>query len=413
MSLKKAALKKYRIRVFIGSLLMIGGTGGIFGNCTGVLFSAIIKDMGFSSQSLSLYYTIKTLVAGFSITLLTKLYMKTEKLKAFCIFFSVLFALSYGCMYFYTVPYYWYISGFVAGLAGIVSSIQPYILKNWFGLKMTKYIGPSYMMTGVFSMIYNPILSAIITKVGWRNAALISGVIGLSFMTVAAFLLIKKPQDVGLDPDEIEPWEIKTTDTHDEISHIMANHRYPLRKYRYVFFCIIGGSMGYQMATYIPQYTNLLGYELAFGALLSSVIMFGNLGSKFFIGMVNEKIGVRQGYTLYTAIVLAGLVIFLVFGTTQILMMLAALLMGFSYAIGATAWSALAMEEFDRYNFEIPYSKLVMTSNIYFSVIIYLLGLFYDISGNFRIDFIMSIGLCSLSFLLLLFGKRKKNKKAE
>ena len=48
----------YAWLILIAAICIQGGIIGILVNCTGVIFSAIIKDLGFRSGDLSIYYTI-------------------------------------------------------------------------------------------------------------------------------------------------------------------------------------------------------------------------------------------------------------------------------------------------------------------------------------------------------------------
>ncbi|MBO5491757.1 MAG: hypothetical protein J5974_00345 [Pyramidobacter sp.] len=55
-------------KVVIAAMGVLGGAMGVIINTNGILFAAVIRDMGFRAGDLSVYYTILYLVSALSVT---------------------------------------------------------------------------------------------------------------------------------------------------------------------------------------------------------------------------------------------------------------------------------------------------------------------------------------------------------
>ena len=65
----------YAWLILIAAICIQGGIIGVMVNCTGVIFSAIIEDLGFRSGDLSIYYTIRAFLQAAACGITTKLFL--------------------------------------------------------------------------------------------------------------------------------------------------------------------------------------------------------------------------------------------------------------------------------------------------------------------------------------------------
>ena len=86
--------------VVVALLALQGGFIGMLVNCTGILLSAVMADMGFTAGKISLYYTVRALAQAATVGFTAKCFFeKNQKLTISVM--GVLSGLSFILMYFY------------------------------------------------------------------------------------------------------------------------------------------------------------------------------------------------------------------------------------------------------------------------------------------------------------------------
>ena len=119
--------------IFIVCLGIMGGLVGVLLNCTGIIFAEIIKEFGFRSGDLSIYYTIRSLTRAAALGVVSGWFFRKGQSKKVLIGITTLTCLAYMSMGLYTQLWQWYISAFVVGVGtsftGMALSV---VLANWF-----------------------------------------------------------------------------------------------------------------------------------------------------------------------------------------------------------------------------------------------------------------------------------------
>ena len=62
--------------IFVVCLGIMGGLVGILLNCTGIIFTEIIKEFGFRTGDLSIYYSIRSMVRALALGAVSGLFFK-------------------------------------------------------------------------------------------------------------------------------------------------------------------------------------------------------------------------------------------------------------------------------------------------------------------------------------------------
>lgn len=197
-------IKRFKLHrawgVLLGCMLLTASAVGMLTNSTGLFFTAIIKDLGFSGASLSLHYSIATLASALSVPFATKLFLRW-KIRPFMTLYSLLLPLSYLVMAVYTKPYQWYISAIPKGIViGVSLVVMSSVIKNWFTDRSGTALGICLSSSGVVSMILNPVIAGAIERYGWRTTVFVLSLIALAVMQLSSLLLAKQPSDVGMEP---------------------------------------------------------------------------------------------------------------------------------------------------------------------------------------------------------------------
>lgn len=164
--------------VVVALLALQGGFIGMLVNCTGILLSAVMADMGFTAGKISLYYTVRALAQAATVGFTAKCFFeKNQKLTISVM--GVLSGLSFILMYFYNDLWQWYISGALNGVGmSCVLVVIPVVINNWFKKKNGLIIG---IFKGVLRFVCNGFRPGSLKMdfaYGWRKAAVILCVTG-------------------------------------------------------------------------------------------------------------------------------------------------------------------------------------------------------------------------------------------
>lgn len=386
--------------VFAGCMLMYGALMGILFNCTGVLIAGIREAEGYTSASLSGFYTLRGLMTAIAVLFTAKI-MQKFPIRPVIICVGVGAGLAYILMYFYTAPWMWNISGVLIGLVTSLSFLLPSsVIRAWFVKKRGTFLGIFTVLSGALGATLNPVISAFIENHGWRQAALLMGFSAMGVILLSAFMIVRSPADVG---------ELPYGGTEADLRQAAKKHpgKVPLsiRSYVFIFFAVSVGNMAIQANSYIPQYSNSLGYPLMMGATMTSAIMIGNISAKLLFGIVSDFLGVWRSIQIFFGLLCAAFLGLTFFGNSLAIMYLASYLLGFAYTSGI-GLSLVCMELFPGEQYEIQYSRVSMIGSLLSSFVPYAIGYVFDATGSFRTIFLSFAAALVFSICLIALRRR-------
>ena len=396
--------------VFIGSILIIAFGMGLMMNCRGVIFSAVISDLGFRSGDLSVYYTIQTLACALSVGLTSKFYLEKNS-KLVMLVLIGLVCTTTGLMGFYNHLWQWYISAIFNGIGGgSVMMVIGITLNNWFRLYNGTVVGIAMASSGVSGAIFNPICSKLIMTMGWRKTVIIIAAIGLSISVVAIiFMLESSPEKVGKKPfGEGAQGSARPVSGKEAKEFFTPKYIFPFTTLALVLFMAIS-PINNQLAVYSTG----LGYSLTVGAAVTSCSMIGNVVGKVSLGALTDKLGIYRAVNIIQVIVLISLVLFLVGKSNQYFLYAAALLYGTIFSVSTTMPPLLFL---DLYGVK-EYRSRVSTNQMLYGIIMALLSsalpYIYDFTGTYDVVFIAGI-VCSVASMVMFnslckFSQKRKN----
>ncbi len=400
-------MRKNRVwLVFLGCMFFYGALMGVQYNCSGVLISGIMSAEGYSSSSLSGFFTLRNTFQAVAM-LFTAQFLRRYDIRLVSFAAGAASAASLLLMVLYHSPRMWLLSGFLAGMGNSLSMLLPTsVINAWFTKRKGTFLGFVTMLSGVLGMLLNPVVSHYIRVHGWRSAAVLLGCLSLGLHLLASLLLAKRPEDVGAEPYGGFDPEIKLSDVRTNTRLLDGGITlHELKVYLFILLSVSMTSKGIQMASYIPQYSTSLGYPLEVGGRLTSAIMIGNFSAKFLFGIICDWLGAWRSTQVFLAII--GLSFFLLsaFGGVIPVMYLACVLLGFSYMSGL-ALSMVAVELFDREHFETQFSRNSMFSTLVTIPLPYLISKVFDMTGSFRLIFLTFAFLLWLGILLISLRHR-------
>ena len=386
--------------VFIGCMLYYGALMGVLYNCAGVLISGIMSEEGYTSASLSGYYTARNFVQSIAMLFTAQLFRKMN-IKVISLGVGLFTSFAFILMPLYTSPKMWLLSGILSGIGTSLSMLLPTTVINyWFVKKKGTFLGIVTMLSGILGMVLNPIVSRYITANGWRKGALLLGGLSLAINITATLLIVKRPEDVGAlpygsDGTETSHYEVKARSLGTEKITLAE-----LGTYLFILFTVSMTGKGIQMTSYIPQYSTSLGYALEVGGSLTSAIMIGNFTAKFLYGIVCDWLGAWKSVQVFLMIIGTSFVLLSAFGGILPVMYVACVLLGFSYMSGI-GLSMVSVELFDRDKFETQYSRNTMFGALVTTPLPYLVSYVFDRTGSFRMIFIAYAFMMFLGVVLI------------
>lgn len=388
--------------VLAGCMLFYGAMMGILFNCAGVLINSIIQTEGYTSSSISSYYTLRGLVSTIAMIFTAKLLTKVN-IKLMAVIVGLTGSLSFLLMSVYTQPWQWAISGILHGIASSLTMLLPTsVIRVWFVKNRGTFMGAYMMLSGVIGAIFNPIAGRLILSIGWRKTAVILAAIAFSIVFTGAMLIVRKPSDVGALPYGGE----EETASANNASSVKDKHvPFKLGTYLYIFCSITIAGLAIQMVSYIPQYASSLGYDTMIGARMTSILMIGNTSSKLLFGLCSDYVGLWRSVQIFLGLIGTGTLILIVGSGVPALLYAGALLLGFGYMNGV-ANSLVSAEIFDPDQFEIHYSRISMFSGLSTAIFPTITSGVFDSTGSFKPVFaVLTVWLFAA---ILLVSLRKK-----
>ena len=395
--------------IFIVCLGIMGGLVGILLNCTGIIFTEIIKEFGFRTGDLSIYYSIRSLVRAMALGTVSGLFFKKNSKKVL-ISITVVTCMAYMSMGLYTQLWQWYVSAVFIGIGtsytGMAISV---LLANWFHTKKGLVMGLAMSASGVLGAVVSPLCSTLIESIGWRGACVVMGLLTMVVVCLpAALFLVLTPEEIGMEP---YGWsENSVENAKNEIAKV--NYTVP----GFIFPVCVGiiclATLIGAVLNQLPLYSAQLGYGVATGAMITSFAMWGNVLGKLLTGWLADKVGPYKALTVTFVMVMVSMAMFMLCGHSEYLLYIAALLLGTVYAVDANVPPLLFMDVYGA-----DYTKHLKN----FQTIGFALGTFsssllpyiYDFTGSYNVIFVLGIVWLSISLAMTWWLKgwvsKKKN----
>ena len=338
-------------KVVIAAMGVLGGAMGVIINTNGILFAAVIRDMGFRAGDLSVYYTILYLVSALSVTFTSRWFF-TARHRAVMAALGTLYTAPFAAMCLYSRLWHWYAAAAVSGFgySCMLVSVTT-TLNNWFAARRGMVAGVALSASGVTGALLAPVFARCIQAFGWRPTALLIG--ALAFMLIVpagAFWLIPDPSECGC-----RPWgEAPAAESEAP--------RTSLSVPGYVFvLCMIalaGTNALFQFNLQLPLFARSLGWSLAAGAALTSCSMIGNIAGKVVLGMAIDALGVYRAAVLLAGAMASAFVLFQTFPGFFPALCLGGVLFGGCYSVGSMLLPQLALAIWGRQAYRPYVSRL-------------------------------------------------------
>ncbi len=243
-----------------------------------------------------------------------------------------------------------------------------------------------------------PIAATLIAAYGWRTALAIMAGVGLGLLLVAASMLVRDPESVGLFPDgDDEPPSSEAEDEAFTPSEAMRSRTYWMLWAMYsttflvVFVPFVHGS----------AFAVELGISKITAATVISSIGIGGLIGRLGVGAWSDRIDRRRAVVYALALVTAS---FIGLASANDLTVLypSALAFGFGYGGAVSVFPALVGDYFGRAHAGAIVGRMFATAGTGAAIGPYVAALIFDATNSYRMAFVVSAVLNAIAFVLAL-----------
>ena len=383
-------------------------------SCASLFIKPITEDLGIARSAYTLVNTISTLLGVFLAPLAGKL-MSSRHMHKILITCIAGVSISYGMFSVATsLPVFYLIAVFV-GVFAAGSTMIPIsvVITNWFQKQRGLATSIAMAGSGIGGAILSPVIGRLITSYGWRHTYIvIAAVMFCVLVPVAVFIIRQKPADKGLQPYGYgEGASAKKT-----VAAAEWNVTLKELKGQPLFWAFIAGvtliSLTGAIISHIPSAVMDAGYSTAKAASITSIYMAIAVPGKLLLGHIFDKYGSKAGILFgNTAFFLS--VTALLFISAEPMLYLMAVLFGFGTCIGTVSVSVLTSKLFGSKNYAETFGFVSMFSNAGFAFGVPLIAVVYDVTGTYKIAWILVAVLALLMTALLLYSAAQCRKHVE
>ena len=376
--------------VFIGALFAYG-----------VFFNELQTEYGWSRATISGASSLAFLLMGAVGVLAGRLNDRIGP-KILIVVSGISFGLGYLLMSRLQAPWQLYL--FYGGLVGIGLCTHDVVtlstIARWFVKRRGMMTGIVKVGTGAGQLLVPLIASVLIAAYGWRNACAILGAVVLVVVVVFAQFMRRDPQDMGLLPDGVfaNAGGDRTGSKEEGIRLWDAVRMIPFwimsLTWFALFFCLM------TIIVHIVPHARDLGLAPATAAGVLSMIGGVSMTGRFVMGAAVDRIGGKRSLTICFIILICGL-IFLQLATKAWMLFIAAGIYGFAHGGLFTVVSPTMAELFGTGSHGVLYGIVLFSGSIGGSLGPLLAGRIFDVTGSYRLVFIILTGLAVAGLILV------------
>lgn len=368
--------------VLLGACLYYMGLGGFLFNSQSTVLAAVRSLYSFPMTKMSVYTTAGYATQIFASVLLGSVIFKlSQPMKKY--YFAgmyIISALGLVILALFAQTPLFYISRVMVALGvSTVSIIIPYIINQWITVNPSSAVGLASACAGLGGVVSNPLAAFLFEKYSTQKGIILLVVIALCIMVPAIYLMFRKPvpERPATNPKAV------------------ADSGETFKKSTSVFLLVMIIVAGARLPSLFPSYLSMFatgnGFSTSFAATLSSILMVGNVTSKFFYGVLIDKIGAPKATMVLQCCVIAGTLIFIFLPDSAIAMCIGTLSFGMMAALSNMGINRLTMAAFG-YEGTRKYQGLLLSmSNAVVAVSSPMVGIMYDRTGSFISFFILII----------------------
>jgi MFS family permease len=388
--------------------------------CNGIIMQATVNfygpvatELGVGIGKLTIYVTIMSLTMALLYPVVGNFLEKY--LKPILLFGGVIQYVALALMgTFHSVYQFWF-TGLLLGIGSSITMVMavPILINMWFVEKRGLALGLAFSFNGIAAAVFSMVAGYGITLWGWRTAYFVLAICGLITYIPAILLLIKTPQQKGVQPYGAvaiseSVGEISSTNNGMTLSQALKHPAFYC-----MLLCAAVLAAASSEATQVSAFsTGHFGLSVEAAAGIVAIYSIGNMIGNVIMGTIDDKIG--HGKTLILAIgsTIAVQAILLTITKGSALLTPAVFVLGFVLTIYSVLLPGMASEIFGEKDYSRIWAYIMSAGSICGAIIIPTYGTIFDKTGSYSGVFVLVAVLsiiCVISGIAALKLAKKQN----
>lgn len=401
--------------VLVGLALIVGFTKSGISSAGGLFLTPVTKDLGIGMGSLSLYFSISSIVTMIFLPIAGKMMGKFD-IRVLLIVAVILQAGSFAMFGLMNSVWGWYLFSIPMAIGSIflTQMAAPVLINNWFKKHNGLAIGVTVAAAGILGAILQPMAGNLIDSNGWRYTYIFLGVLVMAVVIPTVILTIRMaPQQKGLQAlgaDEVK--EATTTQTEVKgISAAVARKSSAFYALLLFFFFITSiGSFG----QYVAPFAMKIGYDVTFAGSAMGGWSIGVMIGALVFGILTDKIGARNTAIFAMALGLVPVGLLTTVPENPIVFNISIGIFGFVVSSIGTLGPLLTTALFGTKEYAQIYSSAVIGLAIAGNVALPAYGFIAELTGSYT-SILYAVGIMliiNIGLLIIAFNGKKKLEKA-
>lgn len=281
---------------------------------------------------------------------------------------------------------------------------------RWFIKRRGMMSGIVKVGTGSGQLLVPLIATGLIAVYGWRRSYLIIGVLTLMILIPAAQVLRRDPMGIGLLPDggSCDPCDAGVEERSMSLraaAHSSQFWTICVAEF-VIFFCLL------TVVVHIIPHATDLGLPPASAAGVLSTIGGVSMVGRVVMGATNDRIGGKRSLIICFVVLLCGLFLLLIAKQPWMLFFFAAIY-GFAHGGFFTVISPTVAELFGTSSHGLLFGIVLFTGTLGGAIGPLIAGHTFDVTGSYRIIFILLTGLAVIGFALITLLRTQRGAGAQ
>ena len=294
-------------------------------------------------------------------------------------------------------------AGFSCGSVPVLSTIP-----RWFTKKRGLALGITATGFSLGAMIWAPLTQWIISSYGWQQAYVVLGLITLITIIPLAQFMKHSPQRVGLKPygeDSTIEDKQSLASTSGGLSFkqaIKTRHFWVLASLLLCFLFALE-----VITVHIVPHAVDIGISAMVAASIVSIIAAASIIGKLFMGFISDKVGGRPALAACLGMLTLALIV-LLFAREVWMFYIFAVVFGFAYGGVLPLQTLIPAELFGLKFLGMILGVIMVFNGIGGALGAPLAGYIFDVTGSYRLAFLISVVIGALAIILSLILLKAK-----
>lgn len=395
----------YAWKVMIACILIKIGTAGMTMSAMGNFVTPIVKELGCGVSALTAYTSINAVAMALLYTTAAK-YINTKNIGKIMGFASLVEVIGLGLMSTYNNVVMFYISGAAIGFAQAFTGYVaiPAVINMWFKKNTGTVLGTVMAVGSAASTLYAFLTGQLINGFGWRMSYVIMAVVAAVVTVPAVFLIIKRPEEAGIEPygaDEAPVTALETKAPAAGGFSLTKKQAMAMPMFYIAWMACVCFSYGSGVAYNIQTFSTLeLAQTITFGSIVGVVLNLGTIFSSILVGRINDRYGVKAGIAWGVVTTALGLGMMFLSFTNPVFVMPAVFIVGLGNTMYTVQCPLLARTVVGDKHYSDIWAVMMVANSMIGGGLCFTIGLFYDLTGTFRGAFVMGIALFVMAGIL-------------